>query len=839
MAETTNVQTGFWRRQQAAILALVAYIGLTAVMTWPLISQLGSHIPGLVGDSYVHLWTFEFVKNALLSGQTPYFTDQLFYPEGTTLVFHNIAWVNIMAWLGLQAIVGGVAAYTLAFMGVFVLNGFTTFLLAKELFHSAKVAFLSGLICAFWPFILSHHDTPNLILVAWVPLVLLNVRRLFAHGRVSHALFASLFIIFTGISRWQVLIMAAPLIGFYVLYKLWAVKSARTGQMAKLLGLIVVVSGLGLLPLMSPLIVNQVTRTDSTDLFVDEEVHSTDLLGFVVPNHYHPLWGESLFDTAWQLEGNVLYVPFLGFTTLILAIIGAIGNFKNARFWLFIAFFYALFSLGSRLHINGTPTLPLPYALVEDFFLVQTIRFPERLNVMLSIPMAILAGFGVLVLLRRPTLAARQTLLIGGLSLLILAEYAVIFPTLPIATPAWYKTLTEESGDFAILDIPMNMRKIYDKQYMIYQLEHQRPLIEGHISRPPEEAFAFINSIPLLALSRDEKVPPVEVANRSAQLQQLNEAGIRYLVLHKQFLKEEEEAAWRDWLVIEPIHEDADVVVYQTARSQIGDEGPMLAELTPGEIGLLEAEVWPRQAGPGSWVNVDVIWGSETAVAENRNVCFTLTGSETIPLPCQPVSEAWPTTNWQANEIVQALYQFQIEPDWKADEYQLELTLQDEAGATVGDTAVLQTITIEAISRLFAPPETQFQTAVQWQEYIALTGYNLEHDAEQIRLNLVWQALAEMETAYKFFVHVREPETGKVVAQIDFVSQNWQYPTTLWLAGEYVPDPITIPIADLANGRYDLWLGIYHPDTGERLLINQAGGATVVDTAVLLNSIEK
>lgn len=81
-------------------------------MTWPLAAQLGTHIPGFIGDSFVHLWTFEWVKAALLSGQSPFYTDLLFYPRGTSLIFHNIAWMNFLGWLILQVFVGGAAAYS-------------------------------------------------------------------------------------------------------------------------------------------------------------------------------------------------------------------------------------------------------------------------------------------------------------------------------------------------------------------------------------------------------------------------------------------------------------------------------------------------------------------------------------------------------------------------------------------------------------------------------------------------------------------------------------------------------------------------------------------------------
>ena len=78
------------------------------------------------------LWTFRWIKQALLNGQNPFFTDLLYYPQGVSLLTHNIAWVHIAAWLPLQAFVGEATAYTLVFLLIFPLNGLAMFLLARE-----------------------------------------------------------------------------------------------------------------------------------------------------------------------------------------------------------------------------------------------------------------------------------------------------------------------------------------------------------------------------------------------------------------------------------------------------------------------------------------------------------------------------------------------------------------------------------------------------------------------------------------------------------------------------------------------------------------------------------
>ena len=123
-----------------------------------------------------------------------------------------------------------------------------------------------------------------------------------------------------------------------------------------------------------------------------------------------------------------------------------------------------------------------------------------------------LAGWGLVTLKdklkNKPLL---YPLIASVVSLLILFEYAAIpFPTTPLSLPAFYQEMAQDSENFGVLDIPINDRS-YDKWYMIYQTQHGKPLMTGHVSRMPNEAFTFLNSVPFLefALQNDnpQKIP--------------------------------------------------------------------------------------------------------------------------------------------------------------------------------------------------------------------------------------------------------------------------------------------------------------------------------------------
>ena len=56
------------------------------------------------------------------------------------------------------------------------------------------------------------------------------------------------------------------------------------------------------------------------------------------------------------------------------------------------------------------------------------------------------------------------------------------------------------------------------------------------MSRPPDETFAFINTIPFLRDAGLERGPLTEMPDVGRQLRLLAEQNVRYLILHKQYL---------------------------------------------------------------------------------------------------------------------------------------------------------------------------------------------------------------------------------------------------------------------------------------------------------------
>lgn len=121
-------------------------------------------------------------------------------------------------------------------------------------------------------------------------------------------------------------------------------------------------------------------------------------------------------------------------------------------------------------------------------------------------------------------------------------------------------------------------------------------------------------------------------------------------------------------------------------------------------------------------------------------------------------------------------------------------------------------------------------------EKMALVARQVQADSAShtVALRLTWQALSAMDKDYVAFIHVVDA-SGHTVWQMDRQPRNGAYPTSLWDAGEIVDDELRISIPDDATSHtYRLHLGVYDPDTQERLLAFDPFGRRLKDDIIVL-----
>jgi hypothetical protein len=489
--------------------------------------------------------------------------------------------------------------------------------------------------------------------------------------------------------------------------------------------------------------------------------------------------------------------------------------------------------------LGGKRLFTLPDASIQERILIPILREPSRFNALLSIPVSILAAIGSRWLAHKLTSTAQKVLLWAVTIILILFEFMIFpFPGLPISVPNWYTVLARDPEHFGILEIPMDLQ--HEEVYMLYQLTHRKALVEGNVARPPREAYEFIRSVPLLdhLERRHGSLPPPEDINISRQLDMLNAADIRYLILHQSYLTEDEMAAWRKWLATTPYYEDDQVVVYQTSTTNF-EQAFASAPSISDKVQLVRAELLPSETSQTGWIQVRTHWFIPgTLERSDATVCIALAGEEMKLAQESCDYQVFDAVSGDFSEsgLLLKHYLVQVQPSITEGNYQVVFFQPVKVDTAPREVMVSAGhLTVNALPRTFGAPSHSNPVDVSYGDEIALVGCDVEYLSESLHITLYWKALRRPSGSYKIFVHLIDEESGALVAQRDYVPRDWQYPTNLWEPGEYVDDRLMIDLSAVPAGTYRLQVGMYHSGSGERL----GTIPTFPDNAVPLTSVER
>jgi hypothetical protein len=683
----------------------LTYLLLSVLMTFPVSFQFGTHYIGGGTDLWVFPWEDWWCLRCLLEGRNPFFTTSIFYPHGVSAVYHNFAWLNTSMWIPLSPLIGPVAAHNLIFLFNLALAGIGMHSFVHYLTKDHQAALLAGMIFAFWPYRMSHFNHPNMISVGWVPLCMLFLARTIQckgkrsdsireEPKLKLALLTGLFFALTGIARWMHLIYTSGLILVYLLHSVLFERKYWNQRTIVALVVTFACAALLMAPLLSPLVVVQIRGgQQAEDIFIPGgDAFGTDLVSYFVPERGHPLFLSLLGD----LWGRMRRGAYLGYVALILAGVGLLKGPRDRALWFVAGAGLFILALGSELQVAGHQLdISLPYSWVQDWPPVRVMRHPHRFNILLSFPLAVLAAYGMAWLaprLKRPTI---WTL---GLAALILIEYLPWpYPTSRAGAPPFYQELACETGDFAILDLPLGPSGPA-KLYMYYSTFHGKALVGGRVARLPRTAYAFIDSIPLLeGLHKEDEMDPA-LGDVSRQLSVLAQANVRYVVLHPILLTPDRLTRWQEWLVISPFYEDHSTIVYRTAP-QYGQDFDFKETIGDG-IGVIDMTLLTPAVPQGQKLEVEVTWGTRKAPQRDWLVRISLvhpSGTEirrTVFAPCA----GWSTERWGENAVARGRGVLEVDASVEAGTYTVTLTLVDSATDTqaaepliVGQVEVLGT----------------------------------------------------------------------------------------------------------------------------------------------------
>jgi hypothetical protein len=525
------------------------YILLTLVYFLPNLSNISSALIGPPQDNMQNLWNFWWGYNVIVGrlGEFAY-SNYIFYPEGTSLLYHSYSWYNLFFSFLLRQINGPVLAYNLLVLHTFVLSGIGAFLLTRYLIGNAYAALLAGFIFAFNP---SHFAQSvshlNIASIQFIPFFVLYYIRSLRDGRRKDLLWATAFFLLNSICSWNYMIFAVYFMGFGYVYLAIRRKQIILFDVLARTVFVVGISIIIMLPWLARMV--QVTFTHSGTSAVGHGFYVADLLAFILPHDYHLVGDLAIVKSiTGQFTGNIWEkTAYLGLGVLAVIAIAIKGIIReSARYFMALITFVVL-SMGVVVHMAGySSPIFLPYKALFFIPLLSNIRCPSRHIVYGYIFLAIIVAQAIIYLSRTRKFGKHTNYILAGLVLFIALDYYSSERAMtPVYLPRCYNVLMQDGGQGAILDLPGGW--VEANSYMMYQTMHQRPIVQGTVSRK----------------FNDTLIDYLVSADLTRQREQLARHGIQYIVVHKSFLglkNRMDTLAYNQ--VYDQIYNDKDNIVY-------------------------------------------------------------------------------------------------------------------------------------------------------------------------------------------------------------------------------------------------------------------------------------
>jgi hypothetical protein len=250
------------------------------------------------------------------------------------------------------------------------------------------------------------------------------------------------------------------------------------------------------------------------------------------------------------------------------------------------------------------------------------------------------------------------------------------------------------------------------------------------------------------------------------------------------------------------------------------------------QIELVGYELGARSYKPGEHLYLTLYWRALAPMSESYRIFVHLVGQKNSSaggVDVIPARGAFPTLYWKPGDALRDDYKLPISNSALPGKYMIEVGLYPvgnpaERLVTVGsvdDRILLASVKIGPREPVSYAPTTRVIGAL-FSDQIELMGYDASVEQSQVRLILYWQAKRKIENDYTVFVHALDA-SGKRIGQVDRQPQDGNYPTSIWDAGEQVRDEYVI---DLPTSASRIVLGLYRPETGERLPVAAASGMT-------------
>lgn len=248
----------------------------------------------------------------------------------------------------------------------------------------------------------------------------------------------------------------------------------------------------------------------------------------------------------------------------------------------------------------------------------------------------------------------------------------------------------------------------------------------------------------------------------------------------------------------------------------------------------------------GNGMGIRLFWQAHGSMDQDYRLQLTLEGENEVVYGQQafdPTSTDYPTSHWKPDELLGEWYYLSTREDVPTGAATLKLDLLDPRGRSVlTRPSEILDLWIQSTKPSFdIPSDLQRPVGVTLDDRITLVGGEVVDPVvkpgDSIGITLYWKAQQEIGTDYKVFVHLYDSEGG-ILAQCDRLPGLGTRPPTIWERGEVVADRYYVPIpSDAAAGTYELGVGMYDPQSGERLAAFGPDGSRLPHDRVILGGV--
>jgi len=251
-----------------------------------------------------------------------------------------------------------------------------------------------------------------------------------------------------------------------------------------------------------------------------------------------------------------------------------------------------------------------------------------------------------------------------------------------------------------------------------------------------------------------------------------------------------------------------------------------------GVAQLLGVKLLTDSAAPGGVLTLRACWMAQQPLDKDYTVFIHLIGlnnSRPGERYTYPGLGRFPTSLWPVGRAFCDTYRVSVEP-WAAvpELYDVWLGLYDAATGErlqpSSDPPVVAQVRVAPEKP--QPVAPQHPLDARLGDAVTLLGYDAPAtlaSGSTLSVTLYWRADRDLRDGYKVFVHLLDAN-NVTLAQDDAAPRAGRYPTSVWRAGDVVPDVHILATGTLTPGVTGrLVVGLYNPEGGARLPVTGAG----------------